>query len=177
MSIEQIIEFLFYVRATLGNLFLSWRGIIETASLLVSAALFSGIVYLLAKLNVVGIGIEKFADLVGHKDLSRRKSVKAWRQVERRMQIGDEAHIKLAVIEADKILDEILKMTGLTGETMADRLKKLTPAQLSNIEDVWQVHKARNRIVHEPDYHFTHAEADYAIGVYRAALKELGLID
>ena len=60
---------------------------------------------------------------------------------------------------------------------MADRLKKLTPAQLSNIENVWQVHKIRNRIVHEPDYHLAHADAAYAIDIYRVALKELGLID
>lgn len=177
MSIERAVEYLFAVREFLGNLLVSNLGVLQFVSLLISAALFSGIVYLIAKLNLVGMGMEKLSEVIGKKDLSRRKSVRAWQQVERRMAVGDEAHVKLAVIEADKILDEILKMAGLTGETMADRLKKLTPAQLSNIENVWRVHKIRNRIVHEPDYHLAPADAASAVEIYRVALKELGLID
>ncbi|MDP3947136.1 MAG: hypothetical protein Q8Q41_00395 [bacterium] len=177
MSGEQIIGYLFKAREFFGEFLSSNLGALQFASIIVSAALFSGIVYLIAKLNLVGMGVEKLSEIIGKKDLSRRKSVKAWQQVEWRMGVGDEAQVKLAVIEADKILDEILKMAGLTGETMADRLKKLTSAQLSNIESVWQVHKIRNRIVHEPDYHLAHADAVYAINIYRVALKELGLID
>lgn len=177
MVIEQIVDYLFSLRAFLEGFLSSNLGALQFASLLISAVLFSGIVYLIAKLNLVGASMDRLSEVIGRKDLSRRKSIRAWQQVERRMHIGDEAQIKLAVIEADKILDEILKMAGLKGETMADRLKRLNPAQLSNIESVWQVHKMRNRIVHEPDFHVTHAEAEYAVEVYRAALKELGLID
>lgn len=177
MSIEQAIGYLFALREFLGEFLSSNLGALQLVSLIISAALFSGIVYLTAKLNLVGMSVDKLSEIIGKKDLSRRKSVKAWQRVEQRMRVGDEAQVKLAVIEADKILDEILKMAGLQGETMADRLKRLNPAQLSNIESVWQVHKMRNRIVHEPDFHVTHAEAEYAVEVYRAALKELGLID
>lgn len=177
MSIEQAIGYLFALREFLGEFLSSNLGALQLVSLIISAALFSGIVYLIAKLNLVGMSVDKLSEIIGKKDLSRRKSVKAWQRVEQRMRVGDEAQVKLAVIEADKILDEILKMAGLQGETMADRLKRLNPAQLSNIESVWQVHKMRNRIVHEPDFHVTHAEAEYAVEVYRAALKELGLID
>ena len=31
-----------------------------------------------------------------------------------------------------------LKLAGYQGQTMADRLKQLTPAQLTNIQDVWE---------------------------------------
>ncbi len=177
MNFEWIVEYLFAAREFLGDFFASNLGVLQLVSLFVSAALFAGIVYVIAKLHLVGAGMEKLSEVIGKKDLSRRRSVRAWQRVEQRMALGDEAQVKLAVIEADKILDEILKMAGLRGETMADRLKKLTPAQLSNIENVWQVHKIRNRIVHEPDYHLAHADAAYAVDIYRVALKELGLID
>ncbi|KKW47360.1 MAG: hypothetical protein A2128_02200 [Candidatus Liptonbacteria bacterium GWC1_60_9] len=177
MNIEWVVEYLFSAREFLGELFVANLGALQLVSLLISAALFAGIVYLIAKLNLVGMGMEKLSEVIAKKDLSRRRSVRAWQRVEQRILMDDEAQVKLAVIEADKILDEILKMAGLRGEAMADRLKKLTPAQLSNIENVWQVHKIRNRIVHEPDYHLAHADAAYAIDIYRVALKELGLID
>ena len=60
---------------------------------------------------------------------------------------------------------------------MSDRLKQLTPAQLSNLDGIWQAHKIRNRIVHEPEYFINAAEAQAAISVYAAAFREFGLIE
>lgn len=177
MTIEQLIEYLFALRGYLGDLLISNLGLLQLASLIASMLLVLGIIFLITKLNLIGMGVEKLSEIIGKQDLSRRRSVRAWQRVEQRLKIGDEAQVKLAVIEADKILDEILKMAGLRGETMSDRLKQLAPAQLSNIEKIWQVHKLRNRIVHEPDFHVSHADAEYAVEAYRAAFKELGLID
>ncbi|OGM91421.1 hypothetical protein A2999_02995 [Candidatus Wolfebacteria bacterium RIFCSPLOWO2_01_FULL_38_11] len=60
---------------------------------------------------------------------------------------------------------------------MAERLKKINFKQLSNIEEIWQAHKIRNRIVHEPDFHIARGEAWMIIEMYKKAFKELGLID
>jgi len=114
---------------------------------------------------------------LGKTNLSKRRSVKAWKQIKKRFDIGDDSNLKLAIIEADKILDELLKISGYQGETMADRLKQLTTAQLSNINEIWGVHKLRNSIVHEPNFQISRGEAWNAIEIYKKAFKEFGLID
>jgi hypothetical protein len=177
MTTGEIIFYLFALREYLGGVLAANLWWLKLVSLGISAALLFGIVFISVKLNLFGAGVDKLSEIIGRKDLSRRKSIRAWQRIEQRLAIGDESQLKLAIIEADKILDEIIKMAGISGETMAERLKKISPAQLTNIEDVWEVHKVRNRIVHEPDFALTRAEAEYAIEVYRRALKELGLID
>ena len=60
---------------------------------------------------------------------------------------------------------------------MADRLKQISPAQLSNINDIWDVHKLRNRLVHDVDFKVAHYEIERAINVYKKSFKEMGLLD
>jgi hypothetical protein len=95
----------------------------------------------------------------------------------RRIQTGDEANLKLALIEADKILDEILKIAGFRGSTMAERLQNLTPAQIPNINKLWLAHKVRNRIVHEPDFALPREEVFEHIDEYYKAFKGFGLLE
>lgn len=97
---------------------------------------------------------------------------KKWQIVVKRMAKGDEANVKLAIIEADKLLDIVLQHMNLGGKDMGERLEKITSVQLSNVDDVWLAHKVRNRIVHEPEHHLTRSEAESAIAAYEKAFKE-----
>lgn len=170
-------EALLAFREFLGNIFSPYFGVIKLLSAAVSLALLGGIVYIAIKLNIFGSKVTQFADIALNLDLTKKRTIKAWLQIQKRIQTGDESNLKLAVIEADKILDEILKRSGFAGETMSDRLKNLTPAQLSNLEQVWGAHKLRNRIVHEPDFEVSRAEAELAVSIYGRAFREFKLID
>jgi len=80
---------------------------------------------------------------------------------------------KIAVIEADKVLDKALEAKGYTGESLGDRLKQLTPSDIPGIyEEVWEAHKIRNRIVHEPDFEISQNETRNVVGVFRRAIKK-----
>jgi hypothetical protein len=66
---------------------------------------------------------------------------------------------KLALIEADKLVDIVLKKAGVQGESFADRLRKvekLVPRDL--YQKMWEAHKSRNTVVHEVN----HAQIDYS---------------
>ena len=76
-----------------------------------------------------------------------------------------EESYNLAVIEADKLLDQAFKERGFKGQTMAERLT-IAGFLLSAKNEVWQVHKLRNRLVHEVDVQLTLKQA-------RSALKGL----
>jgi hypothetical protein len=101
---------------------------------------------------------------------------KAWIAIQRRLAKGDEANIKLAVIEADRMFNRLLYFMGYRDRDMADKLKQMNSAQLSNIEDIWLAHKVRNRIVHEPGHHLTRSEAESAITAFEKAFKEFEVL-
>jgi len=177
---EQIISFLLLLRATFVEPFLMYQTFWKALSVLISLALALGIGYTIFRLWVLGVitgRAEFFVEVATAKNLSRRRSIKAWNQIQKRLQVGDEAHMKLALIEADKILDEILKISGFRGETMAERLQKLTPAQIPNINKLWIGHKVRNRIVHEPDFTVSREDILELIEEYRKAFKGFGLLE
>ena len=83
---------------------------------------------------------------------------------------------KLAIIEADIVLDETLKQAGYSGVSLGERLKSISPAQLSSLDDAWTAHKVRNQIAHAgADFILTHRTAEDTIKRYRSVLRELGV--
>lgn len=83
---------------------------------------------------------------------------------------------KLAIIEADIILDELLKEAGYGGISLGERLRSISPTQLQSLDDAWQAHKVRNQIAHGgADFILTHRLAQDTIKQYRRVFYELGL--
>lgn len=96
-----------------------------------------------------------------------------WEGIKARLQKGDEANLKLAVVEADKLVDEIIKRMGLPGKDMAERLKQVEVHEIKSIDKIWATHEIRNRIVREPNFKLAQQEAEAAVGNIEEALKEL----
>lgn len=101
---------------------------------------------------------------------------KKWQAILKRVKRGDDANLKLAVIEADNLFDNLLQKMSLDGKDMGERLEKLNSAQLSCLEEVWLAHKVRNKIVHEPGYPLGHSEAETAVEAFEKAFRELGVL-
>lgn len=84
---------------------------------------------------------------------------------------------KLAIIEADIILDETLKKIGYNGVSLGERLKSISPNQLTCLDDAWQAHKIRNQIAHGgADFVLTKHLAEETIKRYRRVFTELGAV-
>jgi hypothetical protein len=83
---------------------------------------------------------------------------------------------KLAIIEADIILDDALKRAGYAGASLGERLRALTTAQLASLDDAWQAHKVRNQVAHGgADFVLTKRLAEDTIKLYRRVFDELGV--
>jgi len=83
---------------------------------------------------------------------------------------------KLAIIEADIVLDQVLKERGYAGNSLGERLRSITPNQLSSIDDAWEAHMVRNKIAHEgADFVLTKRIADHTIQQYRRVFADLGV--
>lgn len=148
----------------------------QLVSFFISGILLGFIIYYLLKINFLKENVEYFFDVLGAKDIPRRRTLKAWKQIQKRLKMRETNQLKLAILEADRILNEILKMAGYQGKTIDERLQQITSAQLSNIEEIKQARKIRSRIANEPDFIITPNEAEIAIDIYRKAFQELNLI-
>lgn len=83
----------------------------------------------------------------------------------------------LAVIEADTLVDDVLRRLGLTGETMADRLDQLDPQEIKTLDRLWRVHRIRNALVHRPGFSISSADATEMLGAYESFLKEVEILE
>lgn len=78
-----------------------------------------------------------------------------------------------AVLEADKLLDFVLKRRGFSG-SMGDKLRKAGDF-FGKTDAVWAAHKLRNRIAHEVGFEITTEEARRAHASFKQALFDLGV--
>jgi hypothetical protein len=81
----------------------------------------------------------------------------------------------LAIVDADKLLDEALKKRHFRGKTMGERLVS-AQRMISDNDAVWYAHKLRNRLVHEPNVRLKKKEAQTALAGFRQGLKDLGAL-
>lgn len=63
---------------------------------------------------------------------------------------NDQVMTKQLIIQADMLVDNVLKQANVPGQTMGERLKSLqTIADRSTLNMLWGVHKKRNELAHE----------------------------
>ncbi len=96
-----------------------------------------------------------------------------WEKILEKLKKGDEANLKLAVIEADTLLDDIFKKIGLPGKNMDERLGQITQTEIKSVDKIWETHKIRDRIVKNSEIRISFEEAERAVGNIETALKEL----
>ena len=82
----------------------------------------------------------------------------------------------MSVIEADILLEDTMGRLGFLGKNLAERLRSAAPGELPNINDIWEAHKLRNKIAHEPNFRLSKEETIIALGVYKKTLEGLAAI-
>jgi hypothetical protein len=87
---------------------------------------------------------------------------------------GDKQTWPLAVINADKMLDDVLKRLRFKGSNMGERLVS-AQRKLSDNDSVWFGHKLRNKLVHE-EVKLRERDVKQALVGIRQALKDLGAL-
>lgn len=136
----------------------------------------SEIIFLFAAIIIVGAMLFAFISFGKHgRKLNVEKYRMRWLAVEQSLVRGNESSYHLAVLNADKLVDQAMRDSGYGGKTMGDRLK-LAKNIFSNRDSIWQAHKLRNRIAHEPDVKIKFDEARRALAGFKRALKDLGAI-
>lgn len=161
-----------------------YRGLIsdiKTIAIIVSVILAATLVWIIIKIG--DLYKNKLKEAVGEAvgSLTPPPQVvtaydNRWQEIRRHVDSFVEAEWKLAVIEADKFVDDVLKTAGFAGESMGERLMMIKPDQIMNIQYLWDAHKLRNLLVHDANFRLTHQQALFAVNAFESVLKELGAL-
>ncbi len=133
--------------------------------------IFGGILlYYLTKIQ------ELFAEPASRAVVTKRMYDAEWAQIKNYVNSQTASEWKLAVIEADKVVDDALKHAGFGGETMGERLMLIQPSEFPFLQDLWDAHKLRNFLVHDITATLAHDRAQHAVDIFEKTMRALQVL-
>jgi len=98
-----------------------------------------------------------------------------WQSIVSHLDSSNPNDWKLAIIEADIMLERVLDDAGFAGNTVGDKLKSASPTNFTTLQDAWDAHIIRNKIAHQgEDFVLTQRIAKEALTKYRRVFDEFG---
>lgn len=162
---------------TLGG----WWDIYSVFAILLSLLFFIGFVYAKVRYSQLSeIEQEALRDaetrwVTRHASKGSRNA--RWEEIQGRVAENNPESWRLAVIEADILLDETLTNAGYVGQSIGEKLKTANPISFTTVQDAWDAHKVRNEIAHVgSDFVLTKKNAQDTILRYERVFHEFGVI-
>jgi hypothetical protein len=113
----------------------------------------------------------------GENDAFSIKTNEKWEKVIVHINSQNPNDWKLAILECDIMLSDILEKMGYMQPSIGEKLKSIEPSDFLNIESAWEAHKIRNQIAHEgSDFILNEREAKRVIGLYELVFREFEYI-
>lgn len=101
-----------------------------------------------------------------------------WQRVQEEAESDDPKSWRLAILEADIMLNELLDTLGYKGETMADKMRSADRADFRTLDLAWDAHRYRNRVAHEStSTALEQREVRRVIGMYEKVFREFRFIE
>ncbi len=97
------------------------------------------------------------------------------RRIIKKTESGSEKDYKLSIVEADDLLQEVLREGGYKGEDFEDLVNKIGKKIMPNYEDILQDHEIRNEIVYNLDYNLDLQKAKKILDDYDSAIKNVAI--
>ena len=153
--------------------------LLKIVSFILSVIFLVGALHLTRKINMLRAEEKKLLYPKGMKESATMDSEpekitnQKWEKVLKYGNSESPSDWKLAILEADIMLEEILEKMGYHGETMSERLKQVEKSDFTTIDLAWEAHKVRNAIAHEGgDYVLNERETRRVIDLYKQVFEE-----
>jgi hypothetical protein len=96
-----------------------------------------------------------------------------WESVQKHMASDNPAEWRLAILEADIMLGDILEKMGYQGDSIGEKLKGIEKSDFLTLDQAWEAHKVRNQIAHEgSDFLLNERDARRVIELYKQVFEE-----
>lgn len=159
----------------------TWWTIYSVIAMVFSFILFVGYVY--AKIRFGQLSAIEQAKLRAQEAAwasrhARPESRNArWDIIQKRVSENSPESWRVAIIEADILLEETLTNAGYPGQTLGEKLKGANPRSFTTIQDAWEAHKVRNEIAHAgSDFVLTKKVAQETITRFERVFREFGVV-
>src|SRR3989344_5489315 len=84
-----------------------------------------------------------------------------------------ESDFRLAILEADVLLDEMVTHMGYHGDSLGEKLKGVEKSDFLSLDQAWEAHAVRNKIAHEGSaFALTDREAKRVVKLYEDVFNE-----
>jgi hypothetical protein len=156
--------------------------VLGVISSLLSLFFIAVIIFSLVRMREIQIHEKHEIDHEIHEALERDRQAEKnenprWHYIQTILESSNDSDWRVSIIEADTMLEDILREKGFTGESVSDLLESARSAGYQNIQTVWDAHIIRNKIAHEgSDFPLTQMEARRTIRMYEVFFQELGVI-
>lgn len=166
---------------TLIDMFAFWWAIYSVIAILLSILFFAGFIY--AKIRygqLAEIEMEKIKndelEWARQHGYGESKNTQ-WSEIQRHVASKNPSDWRLAIIEADIMLEETLNSFGYVGSTIGEKLKSANPSSFKTLQDAWEAHKVRNEIAHAgSDFVLTQKAATETIVRFERVFSEFGVV-
>ena len=162
-----------------ANIWPVWKVI----AVVVSAAAAYGIVHNLNKLQAINIEEKPIFDPASAPPDIRddktppEKKDERWENILKLSNSGNPSDWRLAIIEADVMLEDMLRISGYIGDSVGDMLKSADKSDFLTLDNAWEAHKVRNDIAHTGStYQLNERETKRVITLYDSVFREFRLI-
>ena len=149
---------------------------------LISLSFIAGTVYAFMRFQQVRNGeaayyTAKVAEGAQKKHTKEAPKNEKWERVQTHIASKNPSDWRLAILECDIILQEMVEVMGYRGENLGEKLKNVERSDFTTIDQAWEAHKVRNLIAHEgSDFLLSEHEAKRVIGLYRQVFEEFKYI-
>lgn len=149
----------------------------QAVSVVLTFVLLGLVIYVVRKIMILRHGERRALHAILRATQTAKPEVnEKWQKVLSYMSSNNPNEWKLGIIEADNLLDELIKTMRLPGESLGERLKNIEPSDFMTLNEAWEAHKVRNRIAHESAYTPSENEARRAIANYARVFEEFKII-
>ena len=147
-------------------------------SLFISFLALSMFGYFFHKLSVIRSGEHAIVHAAKAQDIQSAHSVKndRWQRIVDHAESEHPNDWRIAILEADTVLDEMLDRMGYRGGSVGEKLKQVEPSDFQTLNSAWEAHKVRNRIAHDSEHPLSQREVKRVIALYKAVFEEFYFI-
>ena len=151
-------------------------------SILLSLIILSIIIFSLVRLIEIQIYDGEEIEHEIHEALIReqernRNANPRWHYIQTLIESPNESDWRVAIIESDSMMEEVLKESGLSGSTASELLEGAKESGYRSIQDAWNAHLIRNQIAHVgSDFPLSQVEGRRVINMYQNFFEELRVI-
>lgn len=99
-----------------------------------------------------------------------------WARVQKLFLSENPSDWKIAILEADIMLDDMVRRMGYAGDTLGECLKQIERSDFTTLDLAWEAHNFRNKIAHEPDSSISRRDINRIIGFFEKVFREFSYI-